>query len=82
MGLFDKLLRSNERAERGSPSAFVVSSFDSVSNAGKSSIFKHSGMKSYILEFEIVLDDVHRVWKPNETISGTVKLASIEKRCA
>lgn len=74
MGLFDKLLRSNERAERGSPSAFVVSSFDSVSNAGKSSIFKHSGMKSYILEFEIVLDDVHRVWKPNETISGTVKL--------
>lgn len=74
MGLFNKILKSNDRAERGSSSGVVVNGSETGSIVGSGSIFKHSALKSSVVEFQVDFDDVHRVWKPNETITGTVKL--------
>lgn len=77
MALLNKLLRSKEArstTDVGAESVGASSHGVGLSASSGSSIFKHSGVKSIILEFQVDLDDVHRVRKPNETVEGTVTL--------
>lgn len=69
MGLLKRIYGSKDKAESG-----TFSPEGECSSAGSTLMFMQPSMKSRVVEFQIELEDMHRVWRPNEVIHGTIKL--------